>query len=183
MLKSTNIQRCLWTSLSDCQISIPCNPSPPGTNLGEFSKPPGGPMELPPEIPVPVELTQLAAASVQDEWCQLLILREQVGAEVTIDDWRLTLQKIKVTERSANLNWCRIWILPWKRTCSLKINGRKMSFPTEIVPFLGGHLGFRWSTRGEQKWKNPGGSQSAGHLELRLRGERSRQHTGSIWRR
>ena len=42
-------------------------------------------MELPPEIPVPVELTQLAAASVQDEWCQLLILREQVGAEVTID--------------------------------------------------------------------------------------------------
>ena len=36
-------------------------------------------MELPPEIPVPVELTQLAAASVQDEWCQLLILREQVA--------------------------------------------------------------------------------------------------------
>ena len=30
-------------------------------------------------VPVPAELTQLAAASVQDEWCQLLILREQVG--------------------------------------------------------------------------------------------------------
>lgn len=52
---------------------------------GNFPSHPGDPMELPPEIPVPVELTQLAAASVQDEWCQLLILREQVGAEVTID--------------------------------------------------------------------------------------------------
>ena len=38
-------------------------------------------MEIPqpvPPVPVPAELTQLAAASVQDEWCQLLILREQV---------------------------------------------------------------------------------------------------------
>ncbi|CAK9041731.1 Uncharacterized protein SCF082_LOCUS24055 [Durusdinium trenchii] len=35
------------------------------------------------------ELTQLAAASVQDEWCQLLILREQVAKrEKQVTHWR-----------------------------------------------------------------------------------------------
>ena len=53
-------------------------------------------------VPVPAELTQLAAASVQDEWCQLLILREQVGPSncsvtpkrsPTAEDWRGTMWK------------------------------------------------------------------------------------------
>ena len=60
-------------------------------------------MDVPPRlqpvqpVPVPAELTQLAAASVQDEWCQLLILREQVGppsSNVTPLAGRWLLQKI-----------------------------------------------------------------------------------------
>eukprot|EP00435_Cladocopium_sp_Y103_P053012 s631_g16.t2 len=92
-------------------------------------------------VPVPAELTQLAAASVQDEWCQLLILREQVARrEKQATYWQhlrtLAQAKERCVQCDMGLMGLQTVLVALHQLCQLLMDSEESDFVSETLAAL-----------------------------------------------